>query len=164
MDIVQRITGVIEPSLESMGYRLVLVKLADGVRRKALTIMAERIDEVFMSFDDCEAISQTVSALLDVDDPITSAYDLEVCSPGIDRPLTKPEDFVRYQGYEIKCETLLPVDGRKRFRGILKASDGKTALLVMEKDEKELVIGNIRTAKLVMTDALVADTFKKSKS
>jgi ribosome maturation factor RimP len=101
---------------------------------------------------------------LDVDDPIAGAYNLEVCSPGIDRPLTKPGDFVRYSGYEVKCETMLPVEGRKRFRGIMHSADGKVVSFTMpEGEKKELTFGNIRSAKLVMTDELVADTLKKSK-
>src|SRR4051812_17473343 len=103
MDIVQKITDTIEPSLQAMGYAVVLIKLGEGGRRKTLSIMAERADEKAMGFDDCAEISRTVSALLDVEDPIQGAYDLEVCSPGIDRPLTRLDDFKRYEGYEAKC-------------------------------------------------------------
>ncbi|NBX03379.1 MAG: ribosome maturation factor RimP [Alphaproteobacteria bacterium] len=163
MDIVERIIKTIEPSLESMGYRLVQVKLAEGSRRKALLIMAERADDVFMSFDDCTAISQTVSALLDVDDPITTAYDLEVMSPGLDRPLTKLADFVRYTGYEIKCETLIPVENRKRFKGIIKGLKGEIISLAADTGDVELGFGNLRSAKLAVTESLVADTLRKQK-
>ena len=163
VDIIERITGAIEPSLEAMGYNLVQVKLAEGTRRKTLTIMAERLDDAFMSFDDCTQISQTVSALLDVDDPITGAYDLEVCSPGLDRPLTKLVDFERFAGYEIKCETLIPVDGRKRFVGELKGAKGQEVTLLVDGKEAQLSFGNIRTAKLVVTDELVAETLRKQK-
>src|ERR1700722_4468978 len=100
MNIVEKITAAIEPSLANMGYALVQVKLADGARRKTLTIMAERRDNGAMGFADCSAISERASALLDVEDPIVSAYDLEVCSPGIDRPLTRLQDFVRFAGFE----------------------------------------------------------------
>lgn len=165
MDIVERIISTIEPSLESMGYRLVQVKLADGSRRKALIIMAERIDDVFMSFDDCTEISQTVSALLDVDDPIAGAYDLEVMSPGLDRPLTRLDDYTRYNGREMKCETMLPVNGRKRFRGVINKLKGEVVTLTMpEGTEVELAYGNIRTAKLVVSDAQVAESLKKQKA
>ena len=163
MDTIERITHIIEPSLESMGYNLVQVKLADGTRRKTLTIMAERLDDVFMSFDDCTQISQTVSALLDVDDPITGAYDLEVSSPGLDRPLTKLADFTRYAGYEIKCDMLIPVEGRKRFKGILKGITGQTISIEVDGAPLSFAFGNIRTAKLVVTDDLVAETLRKQK-
>src|SRR5258708_669553 len=118
MDIIQKITQSIEPSLSAMGYGLVIVKLGDSGKRKTLMIMAERTDGVGMSFNDCAEISRTISALLDVEDPITTAYDLEVCSPGVDRPLTREADFVRFAGSEVKLETMLPIDDRKRFRGV----------------------------------------------
>ncbi len=163
VDIIERITHAIEPSVESMGYRLVQVRLADGTRRKTLTIMAERADGVFMSFDDCSEISQTVSALLDVDDPITGAYDLEVCSPGIDRPLTKLDDFKRYEGYEIKCETLIPIDGRKRFRGKITGCKGEIISLAAESGDVQVSFGNLRTAKLVANDTSLGDVLRQQK-
>lgn len=163
VDIVERINQIIEPSLTDMGYVLVQVKLADGARRKTLTIMAERADGSMMGFDDCTQISHTASALLDVDDPITGAYDLEVCSPGLDRPLTRLEDYTRYAGYEIKCETLIPVEGRKRFRGILQGAKGNNITLLVGEETATLSYGNIRTAKLVVNDALVAEALRKQK-
>ena len=149
MDIIQKITGTIEPSLDALGYAIVLVKLADSAKRKTLTIMAERKDDQNMSFDDCTEISRTVSALLDVEDPITSAYNLEVCSPGVDRPLTKLADYTRFTGLEIKCETIFPVDGRKRFRGIVKNVENDKILLAMPEGEVTITFPHIRTARLV---------------
>lgn len=146
-----------------MGYALVLVKLADGSRRKTLTLMAERTDDKMMSFDDCAEISRTVSALLDVEDPIAGAYDLEVSSPGIDRPLTKPQDFTRFAGYEAKCETMVPIDGRKRFKGAIVGIEGEVITFKMPEGEAKVPFSNIRTAKLVMTDALVEAHLKKQK-
>lgn len=162
MDIVTRITSVVEPTLTSMGYCIVQIKFSDGSRRKTLSIMAERNDEVSMSFDDCTEITRTVSALLEVEDPITSAYDLEVCSPGIDRPLTKLVDFTRFSGHEAKVETMIPVDGRKRFRGEIKGTKGEVITLVMpEKNEVSFPFTHVKTAKLVMTDTLVKKNTKK---
>jgi ribosome maturation factor RimP len=150
MDIVQRITTIIEPSLNAMGYTLVQVKLADGMRRKTLTVMAERQDGKGMGFDDCAEISRMASALLDVDDPITSAYDLEVCSPGLDRPLVKIEDFKRYAGQEAKAETLIPIEGRRRFRGVIGGVEDDVIVITMpEGGEARLSFNNIRTAKLI---------------
>ncbi len=146
----------------ALGYNLVQVKLADGTRRKTLMIMAERKDDVMMSFDDCTEITNAVSALLDVEEPISGAYNLEVCSPGIDRPLTKRDDYTRFSGYEIKAETIIPIGGRKRFRGILKGIDGDEIMLVVDGVEVKLPFTHIRTAKLVMTDELIA-TFLKNK-
>lgn len=164
MDVLSRIVQIIEPSMVALGYNLVQVKLADGTRRKTLTIMAERIDDVMMGFDDCTEITNTVSALLDVEEPITGAYNLEVCSPGIDRPLTKREDYTRFAGYEIKAETIIPINGRKRFRGILKGIEGEKVTLVVDGVEVELPFSHIKAAKLVMTDELVKTHLKKQKT
>lgn len=161
VDVLSRITQIIEPSVNALGYSLVQVKMSDGARRKTLTIMAERKDEVMMSFDDCTLINDTVSALLDVEDPISGAYNLEICSPGIDRPLTRKEDYSRFSGYEIKAETIIPVDGRKRFRGILQGIDNDIIALATENGNADIPFSYIRTAKLVMTDELVAAFLKK---
>ena len=162
MDIVKKITQAIEPSLEALGYSLVLVRLADGSRRKTLTIMAERADEVPMSFNDCTEISRTVSALLEVEDPIAGEYDLEVSSPGIDRPLTKLADFKRFAGEEAKVETLLPIDGRKRFRGVIEGVKGELVILAMPEGKVEIPFSHVRTAKLI--PAFNAGSGKKKKS
>jgi ribosome maturation factor RimP len=123
---------MIEPSLADMGYELVRVKMI-GTTRRTLQIMAERSDEKAMSVEDCADISRQVSALLDVEDPIPGAYVLEVSSPGIDRPLVRAKDFERFAGFEVKLETALPIEGRKKFRGKLLGLDGET---VRVKDEK----------------------------
>lgn len=164
MDVLSRIAQIIEPSISALGYNLVQVKLADGARRKTLTIMAERKDDVMMSFDDCTEISNTVSALLDVEEPISGAYNLEVCSPGIDRPLTKREDYTRFAKHEIKAETIIPVGGRKRFRGMLAGIDGDEIKMTVDGTEVKLPFTHIRTAKLVMNDELVANFLKKQKT
>ncbi len=163
MDVISKIQTIIEPSLTDLGFEIVLLKMADGAKKKTLTLMTERLDGVMMSIADCTEISRTVSALMDVEDPITSAYDLEVCSPGIDRPLVKFSDFERHKNFEIKLESLIPVDGRKRFRGML--VEAKEAVVTMGIDGKsyEIAFPNIRSAKLVMTDALVESFMKQSK-
>ncbi len=164
VDILSRVIEIIEPSVEALGYNLVQVKLADGARRKTLMVMAERKDDVMMSFDDCTEISNTVSALLDVEEPISGAYNLEVCSPGIDRPLTKHDDYERFNNYEIKVETIIPVGGRKRFRGILKGIEGNEVSLMVDGVEVKLPFTHIRTSKLVITDELIANFLKKQKT
>jgi ribosome maturation factor RimP len=149
-----RIAGLVEPPLEGMGYRLVRVQTSGG-RRPTLQIMAERLDEAPMTVDDCADISRSISAVLDVADPIEGAYTLEVSSPGIDRPLVKAEDFARYAGYEVKLEVSRPVDGRKRFRGRLVGLDGDKVCLALEIGEVELPFHDIQRAKLVVTDELL---------
>ena len=152
------IVPIIEPSLEAMGYRLVRVMFL-GARRATLQIMAERIDDAPMTVDDCTEISRSVSALLDVADPIADAYMLEVSSPGIDRPLTRPEDYDRFAGFEAKIELGRPLDGRKRFRGRILGRAPESADLVRLVDEAgeiQLPLADIAKAKLVITDDLLA--------
>jgi ribosome maturation factor RimP len=157
------IAEAVEPSLLEMGYALVQVKLSDQ-RRKTLSIMAERADGAGMGIEDCTQISRTVSALLDVEDPIQTAYDLEVCSPGLDRPLTKPEDFRRFAGNEAKLETVLPIEGRRRFRGKIEALEGnETIVMLIDGNEVKIKMNNVRSAKLIATDAVIESHLKKKK-
>jgi ribosome maturation factor RimP len=149
------IVPIIEPSLEAMGYRLVRVAFL-GARRATLQIMAERLDDVPMTVDDCTAISRSVSALLDVADPIADAYMLEVSSPGIDRPLIHPEDYDRFAGFEARIELSEPVEGRKRFRGRLLGRTVDHIRVVGETGEVQLPLASITKAKLVLTDDLLA--------
>jgi ribosome maturation factor RimP len=123
--------------------------------------MAERSDGKEMTVEDCAEISRAVSAILDVEDPIAGAYVLEVSSPGIDRPLTRPDDFARFAGHEAKLELNVAVDGRKRFRGRLVGLEGESVRIAAEEGECLLPLPEIRAAKLVLTDALVADSLKR---
>ena len=150
------ISRLIEPSLEAMGYRLVRVALTSAPRRPVLQVMAERLDEAAMSVDDCADISRSVSALLDVADPIAGAYMLEVSSPGIDRPLVRPEDFDRFAGFEARIELSAPLHGRKRFRGRLLGRADDCVRLVGDGGESRLPLAAIARAKLVLTDDLLA--------
>jgi len=127
-------------------------------------VMVERWDEQPMSVEDCAEISRTVSALLDVSDPIAGAYDLEVSSPGLDRPLVRREDYQRFAGFEAKIELQRPVDGRRRFRGKLMGLDGDDAKLLVGPDTVRLPLDAIARAKLVLTDELIAATQPQSHS
>ena len=162
----ERIAQIIEPSLSDMGYELVRVRLSGGGRGLTLQVMAERADRVAMTVDHCAEISRTISALLDVDDPIDRAYDLEVSSPGLDRPLTRPAAFERFAGFEAKVETTEPVDGRKRFRGRLLGLSGDRVRLAPADggDEAEIGLDIIDKAKLVITDELLASDLQASKA
>jgi ribosome maturation factor RimP len=149
------IAQMIEPSLAAMGYRLVRVVVTSG-RRATLQVMAERIDDAPMTVDDCALISHSVSALLDVADPIAGAYTLEISSPGIDRPLMRPEDYDRFSGFEARIELAQPFGGRKRFRGrLLGTADGEVRLAT-EAGEARLPIASVARARLVLTDDLIA--------
>jgi ribosome maturation factor RimP len=128
-----------------------------NLRRPTLQVMAERLDDTPMTIDDCAEISRSVSALLDVADPIAGAYTLEVSSPGLDRPLVRPEDYDRFAGFEARLELAAPRDGRKRFRGRLIGLDGDDVRLAGEGGgEVRLPFAAIAKAKLVLTDDLLA--------
>ena len=155
MSLTDNIADMIGPSIEALGYELVRVTLA-GSTRKVLQIMAEPQDGRIMSVEDCARVSRAVSAILDVEDPISGAYSLEVSSPGIDRPLTRPKDYDRFKGHEAKIETHEPVEGRKRFKGVLKGVEGDAVKIDSEGAVVALPLNQIAKAKLVLTDALIA--------
>jgi ribosome maturation factor RimP len=141
-----------------MGYELVRVAVL-GRDRPTVQIMADRADGALISVADCEAITHAVGAVLDVDDPIPGAWTLEVSSAGIDRPLTRVKDWNRFAGHLARAETATPVDGRKRFSGIVLGADDTAARLRLDDgSEVALPIADIRRARLVLTDALIAAT------
>ena len=150
-----RIETLIAPSLEAMGYRVVRVSVTGG-RRAVLQVMAERADNRPMSVEDCTEITHTISALLDVADPIEHAYVLEVSSPGIDRPLVRREDYERFLGFEAKLELAQPIEGRKRFRGRLVGLAEDRLSVNLGAEVVELPLQAIAKAKLVLTDDLIA--------
>ncbi|HEV2303662.1 MAG TPA: ribosome maturation factor RimP [Stellaceae bacterium] len=155
------ITQVIEPALVAMGYRLVRVVVTSG-REARLQIMAERADEAPMSVEDCAAISRALSPLLDVADPIAGTYTLEVSSPGIERPLTRPEDYDRFAGRAAKIELARAIDGRKRFRGRLNGTADGTIRLVLDEAEVRLPLSVVARAKLIIEDVPATPARKKS--
>lgn len=153
-----RIADLVAPTIEGMGYELVRVQVS-GKERPVVQIMADRQDEAPFRVEDCEAISHAVGAVLDVADPIKANWTLEVSSPGIDRPLTRTKDFLRFAGHVATVELDLPLDGRKRFRGILLGADeGSARLRLDEGGEVALPRASVRRAKLVLTDELIAAT------
>src|SRR5665213_3728132 len=170
-----RVASIAEPVIEQLGYRLVRVKVSNA-EGCTVQIMAERPDGT-MVVEDCETISRALSPVFDVTEPVDRAYRLEISSPGIDRPLVRKSDFDRYAGHLVKIETEIPLDGRKRFRGILSGVDGEAAKLRQEdtkEDTKEnagvtgvevlLPISEISEAKLVLTDELVRQALRREKS
>lgn len=160
------IAALIEPALEDLGFRLVRVQVS-GREGKTVQIMAERPDGS-ISIGDCEAISRQVSPLLDVHDPIAGSYRLEVSSPGIDRPLVRPSDFENWAGYEAKIELIEPIDGRKRFRGVLEGFEAGEVRLDVELDQAGrqvlgLPIDLVADARLVLTDELIREALRRAK-
>ncbi|WEX09261.1 ribosome maturation factor RimP [Chelativorans sp. AA-79] len=162
-----RVAGIVAPVLDALGYRLVRVRLSaqDGL---TLQIMAERPDGT-MTVENCEEVSLAVSPVLDVEDPVDSAYQLEISSPGIDRPLVRLGDFKAAVGHLAKIETTVMVGGRKRFRGQIVACTDE--ILSIERDRAseeeepltEIPLDAIGEAKLVLTDALIRDALKADK-
>jgi ribosome maturation factor RimP len=157
-----RVAVLAEPVLASLGFRLVRVRIS-GFAGCTVQIMAERPDGT-MSIDDCETASRALSPVFDVADPIESAYRLEISSPGIDRPLVRRSDFDRYAGHVAQIEMQVPIDGRKRFRGELHGTDGECARIRCDEANDILLrIDDMAEARLVLTDALVAESLRKSK-
>ena len=153
-DPAARVAQIVAPTLEDMGYELVRVHLSGGRQHSRLQVMAERADEQGMTVDDCADISRAVSALLDVEDPISGSYDLEVSSPGIDRPLTRERDFVRFAGHEAKVELRQPVNGQRRFRGLLGGVADGCAMLKTETGTIGLPLADIERAKLMLPEEM----------
>ena len=163
-----RVSAIVEPVIEDLGYRLVRTKVS-ATNGCTLQIMAERPDGT-MTVEDCETISRAVSPALDVDDPINRAYHLEISSPGIDRPLVRPGDFERWAGHEVKVEMAIMQDGRKRFRGQLLGLRDLAAAIRLpdvrngDEDTVELILADIAEAKLVLTDDLITAALKAEKA
>jgi ribosome maturation factor RimP len=154
-----RIADLIAPGMESIGYELVRVAIM-GRQTPTVQIMADRADQTPLSIDDCERISHLVSAVLDVDDPISSAWTLEVSSTGIDRPLTRIKDWNRFAGHLAKIELEVPTaSGRKRVTGTVLGADERVARVKLDSGETvELPHTDIRRAKLVLTEDLIKAT------
>jgi len=163
-----RVAAIVEPVIEQLGYRLVRVRVS-GAEGCTVQIMAERPDGS-MTVEDCESISRALSPVFDVADPIDQAYRLEISSPGIDRPLVRKSDFERYAGHLAKIETAMPIQGRRRFRGVLIGTEGEAARIrrddVAEGEEVEILlpIDEMSEAKLLLTDELVTEALRREKS
>ena len=155
MDPAKRVETIIAPTLQDMGFDLVRVRIS-GAQRRTLQIMAERLDDGTMTVEDCAAISRAVSTLLDVEDPIKGSYTLEVSSPGLDRPLTRPKDYKRFAGLEVKIELREPMDGQRRFRGRIAGLADDQVQLDTEDTRVAIPYADIERAKLILNDELLA--------
>ncbi|MBY5408371.1 ribosome maturation factor RimP [Rhizobium leguminosarum] len=163
----QRLADIIEPVLVGIGFRLIRVRMLNQ-NGATMQVMAERNDGT-MSVQDCEEVSMAISPVLDVEDPIDKEYHLEVSSPGIDRPMVRKSDFVRWQGHLVKCETSILIDNRKRFRGkIVEAgADGFTLerdqVAYGEEQKVTIPFTALSDAKLILTDDLIRDALRADK-
>lgn len=164
--IDSRLAEIVAPVIEDMGFELVRLRLQGG-KTHTLQIMAER-PEGGIEVDECADISNAVSAVLDVEDPLNDSYVLEVGSPGIDRPLTRLKDFETFEGYDAKIETSELIDGQKRFRGILAGVEDQEVLINIEQGGEVQTVGLqfdwLADAKLVLTDELIAEMLKQRKA
>jgi ribosome maturation factor RimP len=162
-----RVATLAEPVLAELGYRLVRVRVS-GLAGCTVQIMAERPDGT-MAIEDCEAASRALSPVLDAADPIEGSYRLEISSPGIDRPLVRRSDFDRYADHMAQVEMLAPIGGRRRFRGQLNGTEGECVRLrcadgaTLNGGDVLLPIDGMMEARLVLTDALVSESLRRSK-
>ena len=149
----------IEPEVKSLGYELVRVAMIGGTSDPTLQVMAERPDTRQLSLSDCETISRRLSEWLDANDPIEGSYRLEVSSPGIDRPLTRPKDYADWAGYEARVTLHDQRDGRKQFSGLLNGIDDEIVKLTDKSGhEHALPFSDISSAKLLLTNKLINAT------
>ncbi len=149
-----RIAAIIAPGIADLGYELVRVAVL-GRERPTVQIMADRADGNLINVNDCERISRNVSAVMDVNDPIPGRWTLEVSSAGIDRPLTRVKDWVRFAGHLARVELVIPVAGRKRISGTIISADAAKVIVREGVQDHEIPFADIRRAKLVLTDALI---------
>jgi len=152
------IARMIEPAVKELGFDLVRVAMIGGTSDPTLQIMAERPETRQLTIDDCSELSRKVSDLLDAADPIEESYRLEVSSPGIDRPLTRPGDFADWAGHEARIKFAEPVDGAKQVSGIIEGISGDTIQVATPKGERQVDFANIASAKLLLTDKLINAT------
>ena len=153
--LAKKVERVISPTAESMGYEIVRILMVGvGSGKPTLQVMAEKPDGT-MLVDDCERLSQAISALLDVEGTIDETYYLEVSSPGIDRPLTRLKDFDRYKDNDARVEVAEAINGQKKFKGRLKGLDGEMILMTIETGEVSIPFSAVERAKLLLTDELI---------
>lgn len=153
----RRLLELLDPVAESQGLEIVRLRLMGGTQRRRLQIMAERPSDREIDVEECARLSRAISEVLDAADPIAGEYMLEVSSPGIDRPLTRLEDFTAFEGYEARIETDRLVEGRKRFRGVLAGVEGEDVAIDLEGEADTALIpfAWLAEAKLVLTDELL---------
>lgn len=152
----QALHSLIEPVVTAMGFELVRVGMFGGGDERALQVMAEDPATGQLTLDQCSQISRALSDLLDETDPIEDAYRLEVSSPGIDRPLTRAKDWANWAGHDAKMSLVAGGEGQKRFAGTVLGLEGDSAKMDIKGEERLFPLSQIESAKLVLTDKLIA--------
>ena len=164
MTDIATLTNLIKPEADALGFELVRVQFVSGSEEPTLQIMAERPETGQLGIDDCAALSRRISTKFDAleeegNDPIDYAYRLEVSSPGIDRPLTRAVDYKNWAGFEARINLVEAVAGKKQLRGLLEGIDGEIIKIDDRKTgSQETPLTNVHSAKLILTDALIAAT------
>jgi len=156
---VARLEPIFEPVIESAGFKLVRLRLMG----ETLQVMAERPDGS-MNVEDCAELSRALLDFIEKEEPVEGEYELEVSSPGIDRPLTRPQDFARWSGYEAKLELDGIYEGRKRWRGIVLGLDGADVVIRAGNKDIRFPFRSVLNAKLVLTDKLIQEDLKARKT
>jgi ribosome maturation factor RimP len=157
----ERILDLIEPTAADLGLVMVRVRIS-GMRRKRLQIMAERACDGGMGVGNCEALSRAIGPVLDVADLIAGEYDLEVSSPGIDRPLVRLEDFTKFVGHEAKMETAAMIDGRRRYRGEIVGVESGDVVIAIDGAPMRVPFTALSDARLVLTEKLIEEDLKRA--
>lgn len=156
---MSQLEKLLDPVVQAAGFRLVRLRLLGG-KTKTLQIMAERADGT-MNVEDCAVLSHALSDFLDAEDPIEGEYNLEVSSPGIDRPLTRITDYARWAGHEARLDlAALDARGRKRYRGLILGLEGNDVALEVDGEKLVIAFATIAEAKLVLTDKLIQQDLK----
>lgn len=158
-ELDNRMLKIFSPVVEDMGFEIVRVRLVDG-RSKLIQVMVDNSSGT-INVDECAKISTELSAIIDLEDPYDDPFNLEVSSPGIDRPLTRLTDFEAWNGYEAKIETVEAIDGQKRFKGILAGINNEEVLITINIGTIGLDFNWISDAKLVLTDDLITKTLNQ---
>jgi len=138
---------LLEPVIAGLGYELVEIEYQPSLKHGILRIYIDQ--ERGIGLEDCKQVSEQVSALLDVEDPITGHYDLEVSSPGLDRPLRKIEDYQRFTGEIARIRLGMPIGGQRNFKGRLAGVEDDAVRLDCENGQVTLPLASIEKARLV---------------
>ena len=168
MTLEARLNDLIAPVVSAAGYELVRVSVTGG-KTRTLQVMAERPDKT-MTAEDCARLSRALSPALEEADPIEGNYNLEVSSPGIDRPLVRRSDFETWTGHVAKLETQQMINGRKRYKGMILGVAGEDVTFRREAPAKDedaeftIPLAGIKEARLVLTDELIAEALKRDKA
>ena len=163
-ELEKRILNIVEPEADAMGLSVVRIRVMGG-KTQTLQIMAERKSDGAMGVEDCAAFSRALSPVLDVEDPMPHEYNLEVSSPGIDRPLTRDGDFANWVGHEVKIELNIPIEGRKRFHGMITDEKNGAAFLTLKDGaQAEIPLKEMQKAHLVLTDDLIKEAASRGQT